>query len=76
MKIKKFNEAKYMVNVEFDTHDKDGNEVLDDELYDEIEIMAIDEEDAEDKVINLYFKTSKHPNGKIISYIDSIELKK
>ena len=58
----------YIVNVEFDVYDNDGNEVIDSELYSRIEIEASDKDELDDKINRMDFTTSSHPSGKIMNY--------
>jgi len=58
----------YIVNVEFDVYDNDGNEVIDSELYSRIEIEASDKDELDDKINRMDFTTPSHPSGKIMNY--------
>ena len=57
-------EGKYSVDIEFDAYDRNGNEVIDDELYTNIILDGKDKEDIQYQIDRLEF------GDKIIGYVD------
>jgi len=63
----------FLAEIEFEAYDNEGNEVLDDELYTEVEVDANNETEATEKIWNMDFSTTEHPKGKSISYINFLK---
>jgi len=62
------NKSKYSVDIEFDAYDRNGNEVIDDELYTNIILEGKDEKSIHHQIDKLEF------GDKIIGYVEVYQL--